>query len=315
MEANAVFSGGGVKGIAFVGAIKVCEERGYRWRRLAGTSSGAIIASLLAAGYNADELRKLMATLDYRKVIKSKKWGIIPFHRQIRILFKLGMYSGDYLIKWIDNALKQKKVSTFADLPSEKLTIIASNLSTGQILQLPKDAPLINLDPDRLKISYAIRMSISIPFFFDPIIIKTKKPQYIVDGGVLSNFPVWIFDDDLPDKYPTFGFNLRAKDPQHFHQINGPFSMLHAIIATMLESQDMKYIEKQDAVRTIFIPTPGVKSTEFTISNKQQQSLYESGQEAARKFFCHWNFENYIRVYLSQSKTAVPVNSMNKNTK
>ena len=56
--ADAVFEGGGVKGIALVGAVAVAEEKGYRWANLAGTSAGAIVASLLAAGYTGAEFRR-----------------------------------------------------------------------------------------------------------------------------------------------------------------------------------------------------------------------------------------------------------------
>lgn len=67
LKADAVFEGGGVKGIGLVGALSVAEEKGYRWQNVAGTSAGAIVAGLVAAGYSAAELQEIMAELDYRK--------------------------------------------------------------------------------------------------------------------------------------------------------------------------------------------------------------------------------------------------------
>ena len=55
-----IFQGGGVKAIAHLGAIKALEERGFRCVKAAGSSAGAIVASLLIVGYNADELKEII---------------------------------------------------------------------------------------------------------------------------------------------------------------------------------------------------------------------------------------------------------------
>jgi NTE family protein len=212
------------------------------------------------------------------------------------------MYSGEYLEHWIERKLAEKKIYTFADLPQDRLQIIASNLSKGKILQLPKDVEEIGLTARKLKVSKAVRMSISIPFLFDPLKVKKESTQYIVDGGVMSNFPVWIFDHDSPETVPTFGFNLRSKNPEHFYKIRDPFSMLYAIISIMLESQDLKYIENQDAVRTIFVPTEGVKSTDFSLNKKTEELLFNAGEKAAKKFFRTWNFDDYVIRYVQSRK-------------
>lgn len=64
-----MFEGGGVRGIAFVGAIEVMESRGYVWQRLAGTSAGSIVAALLACNYSSSEIKKLMESLDYNQLL------------------------------------------------------------------------------------------------------------------------------------------------------------------------------------------------------------------------------------------------------
>ena len=54
LKIDAVFEGGGVKGIGLVGAVAVTEEKGYQFENLAGTSAGAIVAALIAAGYKSE---------------------------------------------------------------------------------------------------------------------------------------------------------------------------------------------------------------------------------------------------------------------
>jgi predicted acylesterase/phospholipase RssA len=69
-----VLEGGGVKGIALVGATSVLEERGYEFRRVAGTSAGAIVGSLVAANAGAAELEEIMRGVDYRRFQDGPWW-------------------------------------------------------------------------------------------------------------------------------------------------------------------------------------------------------------------------------------------------
>jgi len=65
LKADAVFEGGGVKGIGLVGAVSEIEKAGYEFENLAGTSAGAIVAALLAVGYNAQEMKVELEKLNY----------------------------------------------------------------------------------------------------------------------------------------------------------------------------------------------------------------------------------------------------------
>ncbi|MFC0274697.1 patatin-like phospholipase family protein [Metabacillus herbersteinensis] len=80
------------------------------------------------------------------------------------------------------------------------MKIIASDVSNGQMLILPDDLDRYRMTPADLKVSTAVMMSASLPFFFRPVIWKSKdrNESYILDGGLLSNFPIWIFDTDNP---------------------------------------------------------------------------------------------------------------------
>ena len=140
MWADAVFEGGGVKAVALVGALQVAEEKGFRWKQLAGASAGAIIASLLAAGYRGDELVELMIEEEFQPIpvqdLVSPNPDLGP---ATRLLVKKGLYSGRPLEQWIEKLLAKKGVRTFSDLKDRKLRIIASDISRGSLLVLPED--------------------------------------------------------------------------------------------------------------------------------------------------------------------------------
>jgi NTE family protein len=136
----------------------------------------------------------------------------------------------------------------------------------------------------------------------------------IVDGGILSNFPVWLFDcaDDEDPEWPTFGLLLVEPDPKTPIATRIPkperaplgarglTQLLSGLYHTMVEAHDRLYIEKAQFARTIPIPTLGVRTTEFDLTRNRAQELYDSGRTAAEKFLETWDFD----VYLSEFRTG-----------
>ncbi len=313
IKADAVFEGGGVKGIGLAGAIAVAEEKGVKWQNVAGTSAGAIVAALIAAGYSAREMNGILKNLDYNRYKDKGAIDKIPMAGPIAsIIFEKGLYEGDFFLKWIGELLAAKHIHTFKDLliPGEmveqyrfKLRVIASDISRGKMLVLPQDMRDYGINPEDLNVALAIRMSMSIPFFFEPVKIrniKSGQASYIVDGGVLSNFPVWLFDSKGGQpEWPTIGFKLVEPEEASPHRISGPISMLTALFSTMTEAHDARYIKDNDFVRTIAIPTRGVKTTDFNITPDRSEALYQSGRQAAEKFFSQWDFGQYVSQYRS----------------
>jgi NTE family protein len=316
-----VFEGGGVKGIGLAGALATLEERGYEPQNVAGTSAGAITAALLAAGYPAAELREIIIGLDYRQ-FQDKGWeDKVPLiERSLSLLLDLGLYEGERFLGWIRELLEAKGVRTFADLVHpdyaddplyrSRLQVIASDVTTHELLVLPRDAGKLGIDPDELDVALAVRMSMSIPVFFEPARFanpKTGREHVIVDGGMLSNFPVWLFDceDGLPD-WPTFGLLLvepqpsvpiGARLPDSRMSGHGPKAVVEyvkALAQTMMEAHDRLYVEQSSYARTIPIPTLGVGTTEFDLSPERALALFDSGRWAAEKFLATWDFDAYI---------------------
>ena len=152
-----------------------------------------------------------------------------------------------------------------------KLHIIATDITRGKMLILPEDIEEFGINPDDLEVSLAIRMSISIPYFFQPVTLNnrtTNKRSLIVDGGVLSNYPVWIFDNDIPH-WPTIGFKLGGNKELREHKITNILNFTSSIIETMLEAQDDIHIREMDFLRTVKIDTLDIKTTDFNISSKK----------------------------------------------
>lgn len=314
VEVNAVFQGGGVKAIGLAGAVCAAEKHGITFGRLAGTSSGSIVASLLAAGYSGEELKDIIMKTPFSHFLKHTALHQIRWlGPAVRLYLKKGLYSGDRVEEWAANLLAARGIRRFGDLPKGKLQIIASDISTGRLLVLPDDIVKYGIEPEQFSISRAIRMSTSIPFFFDPVILRKRyragekaepfRDQfvYVVDGGLLSNFPLWLFDKDTHDPVdpvPTLGFQLVGRAAvQEANRIVGPLSMFRALFSTMMDAHDERYIDESQGFRTIKIPSANVHTTEFNISPEKSAELFQSGVQAGDKFFRTFTVDRYVKLY------------------
>lgn len=155
----------------------------------------------------------------------------------------------------------------------------------------------------------------SIPFFFEPVELRDTggRKHLIVDGGLLSNYPIWLLDDATTDPpWPTFGFKLMEPDKRELKEakrnpINNPISFLKAIVGTMLDAHDNYHISKSkgDFDRTIGIPTivsvngieKEIGTTDFNITQEESQTLFENGVKAAKQFLKKWDFEKWKKKY------------------
>ena len=325
LDADLVLEGGGVKGIGLVGAYRASVDRGYRIRRVAGTSAGAIVGALIAAGMPADRMEKVMRELDYGE-FQDKGFldHLGKVGQGLSVLFDKGIYEGDTLHKWIDEELDGLGVRTFRDLkikddpdsalPAERsyrLVVVASDVSRGKMVRLPWDyKEIYGLEPDEQRVSDAVRASMSIPFIYEPVTLTSKDDDgtdivsYLVDGGMLSNYPIDLFDrpEGETSRWPTFGCKLSARpgasnNPKY--KIDGALDLGKALIGTMMSAHDKMHIDDPAVIaRTIFIDTFGVKATDFDLEESTQVRLYESGVAAAEKFFgAGWDFDHYLRTY------------------
>lgn len=312
MLINGVFEGGGVKGIALAGGVSAAMRQGHVFNQVAGTSSGSIVAALLAAGYTGEEMRELILRAPFKSFMqRSPIFNAKIIGPAARLLIKKGLYSGEALEHWVSTQLAARGIRTFGDLKHNQLRIIASDITQGKLLILPEDIAQYGIDPKKFSIAKAVRMSTSIPYFFDPVMIRrkikssekaapfTEQFYYIVDGGLLSNYPLWVFDRDTDREeiIPVIGFQLVGKSETPTHKIKGPITMLEALFGTMLSAHDERYIEQKNRFRTVKIPTLGVGNTQFNLSKELSLSLYESGYQASKDYFNKWSAQTYESNY------------------
>ncbi|PRZ32741.1 NTE family protein [Antricoccus suffuscus] len=329
LKADLVLEGGGVKGIAFGGAIAVLAEAGYRFPRVVGTSAGAIAGSVVAALQEAGEpLERIVDvtnTLDLSKVRDSGRVGkaLGPLHviaDGASLIFEGGLYEGAYARDWVYGVLKDLGVTTFADLrrddPESALPLdreysfiaVTSDLSDHRMTLLPWDYRYYGLDPDEQIVADAVRASSASPFIFEPYKLRTPNGTVtLVDGGILSNYPIGVFDRrDASARWPTFGIRLSARESvrPHSEPVTSPIGIAIAVVETAMEGTDARHIDLPSTQRrTVFVDTDAVSVFDFGITREQRDELVRAGRVAAEQFLATWDFDEWQRRYGTRPPT------------
>ena len=325
LRADLVLEGGGVKGIGLVGSVATLARAGYSFPRVGGTSAGAIVAAFVAALQRAGEplerLEDVARSLDYRRLRDRGAFGraVGPLARVVdgfSLAFDGGVFEGDYLRSWVRGALADLGVRTFGDLrqedpdsalPPERryaLVVTASDVSRKRLLRLPWDYAAYGLDPDEQEVADALRASASIPFFFEPVTLRSRDEagenvvSTLVDGSVLSNFPIAMFDrtDGRPPRWPTFGVRLsmRPEGRVQTTEVRGTVSLALSLVETMLEACDAQHISDPCVrARSVFVDTGGVSPVDFGITVEMQEQLLLAGHQAAGEFLASWDWDSY----------------------
>jgi NTE family protein len=301
-----VLEGGGVKGLGLVGAALTLSEVGYAFNRVAGASAGAIVATLLAAlkasNRPVSDLETILGTIKYEKFAPS---GFIQKARSdVRLLLRQGLHDGNYLKEWLGGQLDKLGITKFgqlkiddADLPAERrysLVVTVSDITRGKSVRLPWDyKEFYGLEADDQLLVDAVRASMSIPFFFEPVRVSAHATAQSpagtctwVDGGMLDNFPVDVFgrQDGEPGRWPTVGVKLSAQGPPPLNASKGILDEAKACLSTLIDNADRFYVTPFDAQRTIFVDHGTVQTTDFAITPTLQAMLMTNGRAAAAVF-------------------------------
>jgi len=187
--------------------------------------------------------------------------------------------------------------------------VMATDITRGRLLRLPWDYHLLNLEPDEQLVADAVRASISIPLYFEPVTVrdgKTRAETTLVDGGVLSNFPIEIFDrtDRSDPRWPTFGVkvipSIPVGDAQLFPGIVlpalPPVHLLEQVVATAIVGNDQTYLERPCVLRrAIQVDTSAVGVVEFDAPTEKRAAVLANGEQAAERFLRDWDWERYKR--------------------
>ncbi len=312
---NLVFEGGGVKGIAYGGALTRLEEMDILKDvvRVAGTSAGAITATLLSLGYDSVSVSKIISETNFKKFEDNTFFFIRDI---IRLIKNYGWNKGDVFESWMSNLIFQKtgnKNFTFQELHEKVLEgkegyrdlyVIATNVTKQK-------AEVISYENyPNLPIYKAVRMSMSIPIFFESV---KYNNDYYVDGGLTSNYAIQIFDnvkyvknpencfyafsgydEDYSFNYETLGFRVDSQKEKNY--LNPTWEgdpsatkslkkFVMALINFTVEMVNKKHLNRNDWNRTVFIDSGDVNTTEFNLKKDKVDFLITSGMRAVDDYF------------------------------
>ena len=343
-----IFQGGGLRGLAHVAAIRVTENKLHdagnaspAFRAVAGTSAGAIVAALIAAGYTANELYHpdhggILDADFYTFFAQKDEWerlhrlvkdGIRLFsvsslsqtllrlpgfylrHQSLlnRLFKRQGLFPTSHFSAWLEAKL-QKKIREQGREPSGvdgkvafsnlqiPLKVIATNVTERKICVYPDE-------DNTLPVVDAVCASIAIPFLFEPLLVQKSK---MVDGGLASNFPVWVFDEervtairkDNAVRLETLAFQLAGK-PQipeagglSTQQKGSLGKFIQDLFISALEADNFLEVRQVDDLYIVPIRTNAGLITFKTgrEASEEREALYNAAKDSAYEFF-----NNFIR--------------------
>lgn len=280
---NLVFEGGGIKGIAYGGALEVLSDQKIlpNITSVAGTSAGSITAMLVALRYSPSDIRELLVKLDFRQLEDGGSTGIF------RLFRRYGFYRGDAyldLMRCLVEGKTGQKRSTFRDLHDHgflDLRVFSTDLNVGNVRELSFEK-----SPD-FEVALAVRMSGSFPLFFASI---EDQRKIFVDGGVVLNYPVNAFDGESGLNPETLGFVLvNTSTPPPVRKIDGLLTYGKGLFETLLAAQVVG-LEHNPAnlERTAILNDLGISTLDFNLTPKQKQELIDQGAECTCLYLRDW---------------------------
>ncbi|OUJ76333.1 hypothetical protein BXP70_01370 [Hymenobacter crusticola] len=328
---NLVMEGGGIRGIAYGGALQELEKRGVLAgiQRVGGTSAGAIQAALLAVGYSPAEI---IEVVNHTPVQRLNDGRLIFVGGSTRLLKQYGWYRGDQFTKYMSELVGHKTGNpnlTLAQLHqlaregrARDLYVTGTNLTTQRVEIFSHETH------PQFRVADAVRISMSIPLYFRAvlldeqgnIVLKPKKEQKVsvlVDGGLLANYPVDLFDkaNYLPTQALTYqqesghifnpetlGLRLDRAEQIAFDTVRAgrrqlapyPIRNFGSYIGALytLAIENLNPAQPDDWKRTVSISTLGFNPKIKRVSEDQKQQLVESGRKGVQDFFAKVPIKN-----------------------
>jgi len=277
---NLVFEGGGVRGIAYAGALKVLEGRGLLSgvRGVAGTSAGAFMALLLSLDYTPDEIAEILKSLDFRSLEDRPN--------PLRVASHYGFYKGDVLYDWIASQLIEKglpETLTFEALATEAardLRVFATDLNIRDTREFSAATT------PKASVAGAIRASMSIPLMYSAWQFPDGIPDshIYVDGGTVYNYPINAFDTENTVNPRTLGFHfVRSQNNKRSKDLGtGSFlTYAQSLFATVLSAQEIDFRQDPEQMqRTVGIDDHGYHATDLSLPPEGFEKLYGAGAQA-----------------------------------
>ena len=294
---NLVFEGCGILGFAYCGVISELEKQGMlqNFKRFAGTSVGAIFAALLAANFTSDEVIKIHKIMFFDNL--SNKYDMAS---SFNIYKNYGINSSSSIRKHINGILNTKL--------NQDVTMSELFKKTGKELVLVscclnREKPVYfhHATFPNVKLIDAIIASLSIPLFFHPLSLTVFETEdYFVDGGVVDNYPIWIFNNiealyqgDLStfnrEQINPLTLGLKLLGKSNISPIRKPvesvFNFTTQLINTMITQSDISSFSSSWIQQTILIPTGSIYFLNIDIKSEKIEELLKYGADAIQKHF------------------------------
>ena len=299
---NLAFEAAGIRGIAYCGAIQEMESKNLMKpvEKVAGTSSGAIVALLVSLGYSGEEIGKLIGGTNFKKF---NDGNFLFFGGIHRMKHYFGWYRGKKLKNWLGKIVEQKTGN--ADITFEELhgKGFRDLYVTGTCLNQQKQVTFSYETYPNMKVRDAVRISAGIPLYFEAIFIDSAGQVFdhpiqkqglnvMVDGGLLENFPIHIFSGSQDDSL-TLGLRIdpdaqikKDKETQVLAEI--PVGDLKeymlAFYTLVIENLNRPQLTKFDWERTVSISDGNVPPKIKKLTKEQIKLLIENGRVAVKKY-------------------------------
>lgn len=312
MYENLVFEGGGVRGIAYSGVLTQLENVGIlkNIKNVGGTSAGAITALMVSLGYSAQEIYKIIPETKFGKFNDGQ---YIFVGGITRLVTNYGWYKGDEFNKWLEKIIVAKTQNadiTFEELAIKgfkKLYVTATCMNKQKLMILSAETY------PKMKIKDAVRISMSIPLYFEAVFIDSLGKVYdkpisnmnldvMIDGGLLGNFPIFMFDSVVVDSqnnkkripnFKTIGVRIDTdlqiindslnKELVPF-EINKFEHFIAAFYNIVIENLNRNTLIPEDWQRTISISSAGIDPKIKKLSRAQKDKLVASGLNYTQRF-------------------------------
>jgi NTE family protein len=309
---NLVFEGAGIRGIAYAGVLEGMEQAGLLKpiSNVAGTSAGALIALTISLGYSSSEIRKIIEDTDFSEFNDGK---FLFFGGVHRVSKNYGWYRGNKFDRWISKLIVAKTTNgeiTFKELHQKgykDLYITATCLNKQKLFVFS-----FKSYPD-MKVKDAIRISMSIPLYFEAVLIdhngvvvketsNRRDLDLVVDGGIIGNFPISIFDSIGTDskhnkiRIPnsrTLGVRIDSDSQIESDQVTRELtqqdisdlkSYMEAFYTLILENLNRNQLTEVDWMRTISVSSQDIGPRIKKLSSDQKEKLVSSGRQSMVRF-------------------------------
>lgn len=268
---NLVLSGGSIKAIAQIGAIKrLVDEKLIDLQKLdavVGTSAGAMLGFLIVLGFPIEDIWEFVLCLDIQKLVNPDVFLFLK---------TCGVESGEIINNLLEEIATMKTKTRQIDfrqlfeITKINFTVVGSCLTARKIMYYN------HVNTPDFKVAMALRISISVPGFFTPVVIGDDK---YIDGGILKNYAIDLFDDRLDE---TIGILVCSDYNTHYDYPEEFFlAILNLLMHSYYNEDCDKYVKNTVYIRGVWSNT---FLFNFNLNNDKKHELYQLGVKAAEEF-------------------------------